>query len=72
MRTKIEIENRITITASEDGRHLTFIFVDSGDGIKMVDFDSNLPYEKSLEDWEFYGRAIVRIIKKLNFELFRR
>uniref|UniRef100_A0A6M3IR81 Uncharacterized protein n=1 Tax=viral metagenome TaxID=1070528 RepID=A0A6M3IR81_9ZZZZ len=49
-----------TIKAEEGKRYLELTF----EGEKVTGFDSNLPYEKSIEDWLFYAKAIAKIIKK--------
>lgn len=53
-------------------RHITAFFAKEGDrwlafeieNGELKNFDSNLPYQKSLEDWEFYGKAIIKIVKE--------
>ncbi len=60
MKTTIVINKEVTVRDGE--RHLTLEFDPEG---YLLDFDSNLPYDKNLEDWEFYGKAILEIVKKV-------
>ncbi len=57
---KTEIRKHYFITAKEGKHYLTLEF----SGEKTVSFDSNLPYRKKIEDWEFYGKAIRAILKE--------
>lgn len=57
MKSEIKIIKKIKV--SEGDRFLELSFREN----EFAGFDSNLPYQKSLEDWEFYGRAISKIIK---------
>ena len=59
MKVKMIIEKEIT--AVEGKRVLTMTFNKNN----MEEFDTTLPYIKSLEDWDFYSRAIARILKEL-------
>ena len=49
------------ITYSKGDRFLTLSF----DGKNFESYDSNLPYEKELSDWKFYGEALVAITSKI-------
>ena len=49
------------ITASEAERFFRMVFRYR----KVNETESNLPYEKSRDDWLFYGKAILRIIKEI-------
>ena len=49
-----------TFTAKEDNLHLS-MEIENGE---LVNFKTNLPYRKSLDDWEFYGKAIVKIVRE--------
>ncbi len=57
---KTKINTIYTITAEDKKRYLRLTFEKKG----CTDFNSNLPYDKSIDDWEFYGKAITRIINK--------
>jgi len=32
-----------------------------------IGFSSNLPYEKSVDDWKFLIKALTAILKKINY-----
>jgi len=59
---KLTKEITITIEVTEKERFLAFSFK----GGEMVEYDSNLPYEKSPDDWNFYWKAIKKIMKEFN------
>ncbi len=59
MKTKITLSK--TIKVEEGKRYLEMTFK----GLDMVEFDTNLPYIKKIDDWLFYAEAIARIIKKV-------
>jgi hypothetical protein len=61
---KIKKETIIIITATEGRRYLALSFK----GKEVIKFDSNLPYKKSIDDWDFYGRAIEKILKEKELE----
>ena len=50
------------IEAREGKRYLQMAFIAGAEDHER--FDTNLPYEKSFEDWEFYSRAITKILKE--------
>ena len=49
------------IEVTEGKRYLELAFKDND----LEYYDSNLPYEKDLDDWKFYGKAISKIVKSL-------
>lgn len=57
MKTKITLSK--TIRVEEGKRYLEMTFK----GLELENFDSNLPYQKSIDDWVFYSRAIAQILK---------
>ena len=57
----INTETKKLIRATEKTRYLELEF----EGKNCTGFDSNMPYEKSIEDFEFYGKAILQILKKI-------
>mgnify|MGYP001381285053 CR=1 FL=1 len=55
-------QSTVTTYRVEEGeRYLELSF----EGKECVAYDSNLPYSKSWEEWEFYGKAISKIVKKV-------
>lgn len=61
MKTKTETLRFVKVKATEGNRYLELAFQNED----LVHYDSNLPYEKSREDWRFYSRAIAQILKEL-------
>ena len=55
-----EISKKIKV--QEDERWVVF---EMDSDWKCVGFDTNMPYEKTSDDWEFYAKAIKAMLKKL-------
>jgi hypothetical protein len=61
MKVQTNITKKIKV---EDGkRWITFTM---NSDWKCIDCSSNLPYKKSHKDWEFYAKAIKRMLKQLD------
>jgi len=57
MKVTTEISKRIKV---QEGKKYVVFTIDSNENCE--DFDSNIPYKKSIEDWEFYSKAISMMI----------
>ncbi|HZX14954.1 MAG TPA: hypothetical protein VFF49_11220 [Thermodesulfobacteriota bacterium] len=60
MKVTTEISKRIKV---REGKKYVVFTIDS-DG-NCEDFDSNMPYKKSISDWVFYSKAISKMIKEI-------
>lgn len=63
---KVSTETSKEITISEGERYATWTM--NADW-ECKDFDTNMPYEKSSEDWEFYWKAIRRMLQELKAKI---
>jgi hypothetical protein len=52
------VEKELTLTDKKSGRYIIFKFQD-GEMVKVL---SSLPYNKSSNDWHFFGTAIMTML----------
>jgi len=58
---KVNVFLSKTVRVKEGKRYLMLEFLEN----ECKGFDSNLPYQKSLDDWKFFHKALGKILKEM-------